>query len=115
MVGASKTLREPWISSKPFVKHTNWSFRAVDAMLVKKVLGLPNDGDTKPKGTYAVTHEVPKRGSMHQVKDVADAKGRTQMTFYLQNVMFMAKTNDMSAKNYSFLKAIEQGERINWQ
>ncbi|KAI5070932.1 hypothetical protein GOP47_0013183 [Adiantum capillus-veneris] len=86
----------------------------VDTELIKKAFALPDEGSTKPSKVSPSTEEIPRKGSKHQIKDVPDLHQRTQMAFYLQNVMFIAKTEDMSAKNYSRLKTVKQGEKINW-
>ena len=51
---------------------------------------------------------------MRQTKDVADPERRSQFQFYLHNVVHMAKNEDMSIKNYSRLRAAEEGVEINW-
>ena len=86
----------------------------VDTQLVHKVLGLHNEGITDPEKTYPVQSEIPSTGQMRQTKDVADPERRSQFQFYLHNVVHMAKNKDMSIKNYSRLRAAEEGIEINW-
>lgn len=56
---------------------------------------------------------MPKKGNMHQVKDVLDPDRRAQFQFYLQIIALMAKIEGMSTKNYSNLVASEKGHSIN--
>ena len=86
----------------------------VDTQLVHEVLGLHDEGITDPKKTYPVQSEIPSTGQMRQTKDVADPERRSQFQFYLHNVVHMAKSEDMSIKNYSRLRAAEEGVEINW-
>lgn len=51
---------------------------------------------------------------MHQTKDVPNPERRAQFEFYLHNVTHMAKNEDMSIKNYSRLKATEEGKEMKW-
>ena len=37
--------------------------------MIKEELGLPNEGITELE-SYVVVEEIPKKGSMHQVRDV---------------------------------------------
>ena len=77
-------------------------------------MGLSDEGITDPKADYSVDLEVPRKGNMHQTKDVANQERREQFQFYLQNIVLMAKNEDMSARNYSRLRAAEEGEVVNW-
>ena len=86
----------------------------VDTQLVNKVLGLHNEGITDSEKTYPVQSKIPSTGQMRQTKDVADPERRSQFQFYLHNVVHMAKNEDMSIKNYSRLRAAEEGVEINW-
>ena len=86
----------------------------VDTQLVHEVLGLHDEGITDPEKTYPVQSEIPNTGQMRQTKDVADPERRSQFQFYLHNVVHMAKNEDMSIKNYSRLRAAEEGVEINW-
>ena len=86
----------------------------VDKQLVHEVLGLHNEGVTDPDQTYPVQNEIPSTGQMRQTKNVADPERRSQFQFYLHNVVHMAKNEDMSIKNYSRLRAAEEGTEIDW-
>ena len=86
----------------------------VDKQLVHEVLGLHNEGVTDPKQAYPVQNEIPSTGQMRQTKNVADPERRSQFQFYLHNVVHMAKNKDMSIKNYSRLRAAEEGTEIDW-
>lgn len=86
----------------------------VTPKLVNEVLGLHDKGPTEPSRTFPLEAEIKPRGSMHQTKDVQNEDRRAQVQFYLQNIMHMAKSEDMSTKNYNKLKAAEEGEEINW-
>ena len=86
----------------------------VDKQLVHEVLGLHNEGVTDPDQIYPVQNEIPSTGQMRQTKNVADPERRSQFQFYLHNVVHMAKNEDMSIKNYSRLKAAEEGIEIDW-
>ena len=44
----------------------------VTTHLIIKALRLLDEGITKPKKNYDVVDEIPKKGSMHHVKDVFD-------------------------------------------
>ena len=79
-----------------------------------KVLGLHNEGVTDPDQTYPVQNEIPSTRQMRQTKNVANPERRSQFQFYLQNVVHMAKNEDMSIKNYSRLRATEEGIEIDW-
>ena len=57
--------------------------------------------------------EIPKKGFMHQVKDIPNTDRRAQFQFYLQNAALMAKIEDMLAKNYNRLRSTEKEEKIN--
>ena len=72
--------------------------------LIKAALRLPNKGIIKIHKKYSVAKEIPNKGSLHQVKYVLDVDRREQYQFYLQNMALMAKTEDMSAKNYNRLR-----------
>ena len=86
----------------------------VDKQLVHEVLGLHNEGVTDPEQAYPVQNEIPSTGQMRQTKNVADPERRSQFQFYLHNVVHMAKNEDMSIKNYSRLRAAEEGTEIDW-
>lgn len=82
--------------------------------LVKVAMGLADEGDTAVDKTYTITDEVPRKGAMHQLKDGTNPHRHAQLQFYLQNIVLMAKNEDMSAKNYSRLRAVKEGATINW-
>ena len=82
--------------------------------LIKKALGLTNKRITKPNKGYVEAKDIPKKGSMHQVKDVPYPERRAQFPFYLQDMALMAKTEDMSTKNYNRLREAKKGEKIKW-
>ncbi|KAI5060652.1 hypothetical protein GOP47_0025072 [Adiantum capillus-veneris] len=86
----------------------------VNAQLVHQVLHLPVEGAFETKQKFNPNEEVPKTGTMHQTKDVQDPARRMYLQFLLQNLLFMAKPEDMSMKNYSLIRAAEEGEKINW-
>ena len=54
------------------------------------------------------------QGNMHQVKDVKGGERRGQLQFYWQNVLHMAKEEDMLVKNHARLCGAKQGAKINW-
>ena len=85
----------------------------VDTQLVHEVLGLHDEGITNSEKTYPVQSEIPSIGQMRQTKDVVDPERRSQFQFYLHNIVHMAKNEDMSIKNYSRLRAAEEGVEIN--
>ena len=86
----------------------------VDTQLIHEVLGLHNEGIMDSEKTYPVQSKIPSTGQMRQTKDVADPERRSQFQFYLHNIVHMAKNEDMSIKNYSRLRAAEEGVEINW-
>ena len=86
----------------------------VDTQLIHEVLGLHDEGIMDSQKTYPVQSEIPSTGQMRQTKDVADPERRSQFQFYLHNIVHMAKNEDMSIKNYSRLRAAEEGVEINW-
>ncbi|KAI5063478.1 hypothetical protein GOP47_0022025 [Adiantum capillus-veneris] len=48
----------------------------VDEALVSKALGLTNQGNTKLNKVCPISNEIPRKGTMHQIKDIADAKNK---------------------------------------
>ena len=86
----------------------------VDTQLIHEVLGHHDEGIMDSEKTYPVQSEIPSTGQMRQTKDVADPERRSQFQFYLHNIVHMAKNEDMSIKNYSRLRAAEEGVEINW-
>ncbi|KAI5055958.1 hypothetical protein GOP47_0029479 [Adiantum capillus-veneris] len=48
----------------------------VDEALVSKSLGLTNQGSIEPNKVYPISNEIPRKGTMHHIKDVADAERR---------------------------------------
>lgn len=64
--------------------------------------------------TYMVVEEVPRKDAMHQIKDIVDSHCKIQLIFYLQNLPFIAKEEDMSCKNYSSFWVIREGGKIIW-
>ena len=73
----------------------------VTTQLIKEALGLLKEVITKPQKNYAMANKISKKGSMEHVKDVLDLDMRPQFHLYMQNIALMAKTEDMSTKNYN--------------
>ena len=55
----------------------------VTTKLVTEALNLPNEGIIELEINYVVEGEIPKKGSMHQVKDVPDLDRTEQFQFYM--------------------------------
>ena len=60
----------------------------------------------KIETSYAMAEKIPKKGSMHQVKDVPNPNIIAQFQLYLQNVALMAKIEVMYTNDYNEVKSI---------
>ena len=61
-----------------------------------------------------MVEDIPKKGSLHYMKDLPNTDKRAKFEFYLQNVALMAGTKNTSARNYNRLRAAEKREKIKW-
>ena len=55
----------------------------VTTQLIKAALGLSDEGIIETHKSYVVAKEIPKKRSMHKVKDALDPERRAQFQFYL--------------------------------
>ena len=87
--------------------------------VVSYVFNLPMEGATKldrvPIKILEQEFGVPDnpRG-YYVIKKVKDSDRRTELEWFLENVLLLVKSEYMSERNYSYLYAAEKGKKVAW-